>query len=695
MKNLECGNCKGCHHTLVCEPKRETQKTETTVVHLAQDTEVTNDAANIVFLLQTAMIRMEAESTHLLGRCLIDGGSMRTFILKKTSTALKLPIVGYEEITVHAFGGVSKTELCKRVSVKISSHYDNQSLIIEAIKVEKICASILSIPSESIKNLFKLKGWNMADPPRKLARPEDGDINILIGVDYYAAVMKSEVQRIQDKLIANNTIFGWVVSGPQQTIPKKTHHTPVSAMAMMSVVTPTTESNEVTDPLEMFWKLEHLGIKESINGKVCQEQVLESPVWKNHRYEVGLPWLEGTKQHLASNYLVARKRLGQLLRQLMKTPDVLQQYDQVIREYLEQGIIEHVKVKMQENEPVYYLPHKAVIKEDRKTTKLRIVFDACSHASNELCLNQCLWSGSDLLNDLFDLLLRFRRDRVAVTGDIEKAFLQIGLKEEDRDAVRFLWTVNLKDQEDPAVYRFTRVLFGVTSSPALLSSTLKFITDSYAKTFPVTAKTLEESLYVDDLVASVQSTGEAGKLRKEAKEVLASGGFTMRKWCSSDSQLRNTWKEEEETDSDADIKVLGLVWYLPDDTLSVAAVSKICTDVPTKRSILRDASKVFDPLGFVAPFVIRVKILLQDIWREKLGWDEPTPESIMTTWRRWANELEDLNSSRLPRWMAKNYEEIPPSAGLHIFVDASEKAYAAVAFLRLEGPTQVTVSFLA
>ena len=112
----------------------------------------------------------------------------------------------------------------------------------------------------------------------------------------------------------------------------------------------------------------------------------------------------------------------------------------------------------------FYLPHYAVFREDKQTTKTKIVFDGSAKDSAGVSLNTCIQGGPALQPDLVGILLRFRRNQVAITGDIEKMFLQIVLKDTDRDSHHYLWR-DLDLEATPKVYRMTRVTFGIISSP--------------------------------------------------------------------------------------------------------------------------------------------------------------------------------------------------------------------------------------
>ena len=154
----------------------------------------------------------------------------------------------------------------------------------------------------------------------------------------------------------------------------------------------------------------------------------------------------------------------------------------MIKDQLSKGVIEVVE---NPNEAcgntcrINYLPHHAVVRSDKETTKLRIVYDA-SARDNGPSLNDCLYMGPKFGQNILEILLRFRIHNVASIGDVEKAFLMISVSASDRDALRFLWYEDITDpQLKIAVYRFTRVVFGVSASPFLLNATLNYHIEKY------------------------------------------------------------------------------------------------------------------------------------------------------------------------------------------------------------------------
>jgi hypothetical protein len=176
------------------------------------------------------------------------------------------------------------------------------------------------------------------------------------------------------------------------------------------------------------------------------------------RYEVSLPW----KEHhppLHDHFVLCHKRLTNLPRR-RQSPQLLKEYDAIIRDQLDKGIVETVtEPALSVSDRVHYLPHHGVVRQDKATSKLRIVYDASAKSTGP-SLNDCLYTGPKFGQSIFDILLRFHLQKVALTGDIEKAFLMVSVQERDRDSLRFLWTAN-PNVEPPEIItlRFARVMF--------------------------------------------------------------------------------------------------------------------------------------------------------------------------------------------------------------------------------------------
>ena len=248
---------------------------------------------------------------------------------------------------------------------------------------------------------------------------------------------------------------------------------------------------------------------------------------KGSRYEVSLPWRD-CHNPLPTNYDLSRRRLTGLLRRLKQSPDILKEYDSIIQTQLKEGIIEVVKEDRTDLKAVHYLPHHAVVRQDKETTKVGIIYDASAKASGP-SLNDCLHVGPKFNQRINELLFRFRSYPVAVVADVEKAFLMISVNPDDRDVLRFLWVENPFDNDvKPVMLRFTRVVFGVSSSPFLLNATIRHHLELYHPSESDLVESLSRSTYVDDIIAGADSEDDAFRLYAESKEMLSHGSFNLK-----------------------------------------------------------------------------------------------------------------------------------------------------------------------
>ena len=230
-----------------------------------------------------------------------------------------------------------------------------------------------------------------------------------------------------------------------------------------------------------------------------------------------------------------------LLKRLQLQPEVFTKYDTTIREQLSRGIVEIVSREQTDNLK-HYIPHHAVI----TPQKLRIVYDASAKSKKDnLSLNECLHRGPILLEDLCGILLRFRLRRVGIVADIEKAFLQVGLQERDRDVTRFLWIKDLTQEAADGnlqIFRFARVPFGVISSPFLLAATVAYHLKQVGSS---TALKIKGDIYVDNLITGVDSSLDAEKLYHQTKSIFDSASMNMREWNSNSTEFLKIVSEKD------------------------------------------------------------------------------------------------------------------------------------------------------
>ena len=291
--------------------------------------------------------------------------------------------------------------------------------------------------------------------------------------------------------------------------------------------------NDISESaVQQLWNLDSIGICDApvevsdVVSEVFKQQI----TYDGGRYEVAFPWKPGMVDVLQDNEKLARARLESLCRKLDRDADLSCRYNSVLQDMENDGIIEEVpEDEIVSPHPTYYMPRRPVVKDGSSTTKVRPVFDASAPSRNGVSLNDCLETGPNLIPSLPEILIRFRRWKVAFTADITKAFLQIRIRESDRDVSRFLWKVH----GCVRVMRFTRVPFGNKSSPFLLNATIKYHLDTYPASNSVVQE-LQENLYVDDLLTGADSDAEGCDMIREADAIMNGAGMTFSKW-SSDS----------------------------------------------------------------------------------------------------------------------------------------------------------------
>ena len=248
-----------------------------------------------------------------------------------------------------------------------------------------------------------------------------------------------------------------------------------------------------------------------------QEQI----EFRDGSYYAPLPW-KTEHPSLPSTLPLCKQRLAQVTSRLHKL-GLMQAYCNVMAEHLAHEYIKEVQdlpyPRPEEN--CHYLPHFFVLK-DSETTPLRVVFAA---NSGHVSLNDCLYTGPCLLNNLMELLIHFCFPKYAFVANIQRAFLNITLKEEDRSYVRFLWYKDNNPSKEACVYTYTTVVFGHTSSPMALGAVLLKHLQRY--NHPV-AVDLSQKLYVDNLLSGIQSEAEALVYFETACEIMREGHFILR-----------------------------------------------------------------------------------------------------------------------------------------------------------------------
>ncbi|KAF7646247.1 hypothetical protein LDENG_00190950 [Lucifuga dentata] len=298
--------------------------------------------------------------------------------------------------------------------------------------------------------------------------------------------------------------------------------------------------------------------------------------------------------------------------------------------------------------------------------------------------------GPDLINSLVGVLCRFRKEAVAVICDIEKMFHQFHVSPELWNCLRFLWWEGGDLEKEPREYRMAVHLFGTASSPGCANFGLKYLAQQHKVDYPSASAFIEKNFYVDNGLTSVPTVKEAKKVIIEAQELCKSAGLRLHKFNSNQREALSCVAPSERAvttellnlnpDATPEGRALSIQWSIEKDTFSFNIDLK---DQPsTRRGILSVVTSLYNPLGFVAPFTLSGKCILQELCHKGIGWDDPLLENLIPLWEEWKNGLQRLKEITVPRCYHppdfSNIIRIEP----HHFSDASNVGYGACSYIR-------------
>lgn len=392
----------------------------------------------------------------------------------------------------------------------------------------------------------------------------------------------------------------------------------------------------------------------------------------NGQYIVQMPLIPGFKEKLGKSKPIAISQFMQLERKFGKNPKLALMYKDFISEYINLG---HMKLSTQVSTNFQnYLPHHGILREHSTTTKLRAVFNASQKTMGGYSLNDVMEKGPNLQKDIQALLIQWRTYKYVYTADIEKMYRCIELHSDRQSLQKIIW------REAPSKslqeFQMCTVTYGTKSAPWLAMRTLQQLADDDGHLYPEAEKVLRNQFYVDDLISGHNSIDSAKHVQQTLIKLLKGGGMNLRKWSSNESELLSNLSKDQLSRKDSfyfkseeTMKTLGLKWNPTKDVFNFdwdmdgSSVNKL-----TKRSLLSQISKLYDPLGWLAPITITAKLLFQRIWTEKLG--------IQKEWLVIKNELHYIKNIQINRWIGSKQLTMQ----LHGFCDASEKAYACIIY---------------
>lgn len=503
-------------------------------------------------------------------------------------------------------------------------------------------------------------------------------VDILIGQDNAEALVPLEVRK-GGPPYAVRYKFGWALSG-RAAAPFVSNATSVCNFISTCVLD---ENNR--DSVDA-WSLAHLDRDEAPSMSLEDQKVIT--LWddearkEDQHYELPIPWKDRSDP-LPNNYVVAKRRLDSLLKRI-EAARVVDRYQAEIDKLLEAGFAEVItddELRNPRYDRIFYIPHHNVLNPN-KPDKFRIVFD-CACPFQGQSLNQRCMQGPNLINSLFNILVKFRNGRFALQADVRAMYNQVRVPVADRDALRFLWSV----QGKVVHMRMKSHLFGGIWCSAASTYALRRTVIDHPNPHPLVVKAIMKCTYVDDCLVSVNSRDDIELLLGELPKTMITGGFPLTKFVVNDPSLielipeEDRAKEVREFGPESAGRALGVAWNIQDDVFKFAVRDLDLGNGLTRKAMLKITASIFDPLGLVLPWIMPGKLIFQRATELKVDWDQEVPPDLRERWDSWVSGLSQLQKFTIPRCMHP-FSPHESYCEIHVFCDASQEAYGACAYLR-------------
>lgn len=664
-----CAICHQKHHKTLHsdEPKPTTSQSleVNQVVSTLMQSQPTLPSFNVAAVLPTANVMVKDREGNLREfRALLDSGSQASFVTESCSQKLGLKRVN-SRMVITGIGSSSAGKSRGMITLCLKPGFPSTyEISVNALIIPKITTQLPKLLAD--QHLQWISSIQLADP----VWCKNRNIDILLGADVFFEVLdEGQLKSPTSHLLAQNTKLGWVIGG--------------STMSNNDQLSSHCTMLDIDATLRQFWEVEDVSKPNhsefTTEEQACIKYYRETTTQaKDGKFTTRLPF-KLSPLSLPGNYHSALSQLLRMERRFQRDSKLEQLYREFMQEYIQLGHMNKVEVPI--NEAAYYMPHHGVLKETSSTTKLRVVFNASARIGQNPSLNTFLMVGPTVQSSLWAILLRFRLYRYVFTADIEKMYRQIWVHEDDQPYQQILWR---DEKNNVCAYKLNTVTYGTSSAPFVATFTVHELASSFLTSHHNAAKSLQNDVYVDDVLKGATTLEELRSLKEDMCQILKSGGFNLRKFESNHSSLRDlscvaeskSFNEHNDT-----VKVLGIQWNPTTDTFTFHT-SLPFRENHTKRSVLSEASRIFDPYGWLSPVLIKSKMLMQELWRQNLDWDDKLFDVILNKWLTLRREIENCTSITINRWFGCTFD-VNEEIQIHGFSDASEKAYSAVVYFRV------------
>lgn len=678
--SVNCFKCTEKHHTTLHDAKVSTALVAMMTSMIPEDDTMHSINSSMHILLATAKVTIKNANKVFECRALLDSCAQSNFITEEVARKLRLPTKRHP-MKIKGIG--ESSQIAKRsLELNIGSKTSTFEAKLEFVVLPTITENL---PSSKIN----LEGINFPDSV-VLADPTfhiPSKIEMLIGAELFYGILGTKKFVISPNLPTfYETKLGYIAAGKFSDAHYENRFSEISLKVSFE---------SLSKQIQQFWVAEEINSPLPILTK--EEQACENFFVattkrdENGTFIVRLP-TKISRNQLGASLPKALACLRSLERRLDRDADLRKSYVNFMKEYTTMGHMVEIENSPTDALGVCYIPHLPVIRPDSVTTKMRTVFNASAKTTSSVSLNDTLMVGPSVQNDLWDILMRFRMHRAVFISDISKMYRCVKVHEDDQNLQRILWR---DDQSLPVkAYRLTTVTYGTAPASFLATRCLKQLAIDENSKFPKAARVVSD-FYMDDIMTGCYSVIELLEIQSQLIDMLKTAGFSLHKWASNHRAIIDAAEEKNPQQihliqTDDSVKTLGLQWNTKEDNFTF----QVCLSnepANTKRKILSEISKLFDPLGLVGPIIVAAKLIMRKLWIEKGSWDDAVSSKIMEVWLAYRASLQMLDDLRIHRWIYFNPKD---EFELHGFCDASEIAYGAAIYLRTTDSSSVIRSRL-
>lgn len=627
-------------------------------------------------LATISVITTDNQGTKITLRALCDGGSQISLITTDIVRRLKLRKLP-NQVNI---SGVNGSESAKgQVTIALTSTTDNT-----------VCESMQMLITSKIPRFLPQKPLPIDRWPhiRKLQLADKqfhipSNVDLLLGADFYSRIIRNGLVRHPNSPVAQNTTFGWIVFGETDGLSFDS----ITSQCLCIQPDNQIDNNNLSKLLTRFWELEALPQRNfrSSEEERC-EQLFINTVTRDQsgKYIVQIPFKPNAPAIIDSRHM-AFIRMRQMHKRFERDPELQSNYQKFMTEYEDLDHMELVPEQENDDPSAIYIPHHSAT----GAKKFRVVFDGSCKGRNGISINDIQLNGERLQPEITTTIMKFRYHRIALCADIVKMYRQILVPKEQRDLQRILYSESFA--HPIREYRLKTQTYGLKSAAYSCVRALRHCGDEHESTHPRAANVIKNSFYVDDMMHGEHDERAAISIYHELNEVLDSRGLHLAKWSTNNSivnqAINGTDERTIEFDKDDTNAVLGLNWRPSKDVFYFKIKNPPEVNKITKRSVVADIARLYDPIGYLSPTILLAKVIIQDLWRSKIDWDEEIRDDhengmkSASTWNSFRNQLPNVEQIEIPRWIGVN---VSSQKQLHGFADASQYAYGIAFYVRVE-----------